>query len=170
MGADIYIVGTNHPLQCGSEEVPKNKVSLYEAELRRVLEKYNIKRISEEISPEGLAHYKVTETVAQKIAKELNIPSEGVDLTKEELSNLSLGDSGLLQVMEAFNIQDGSQLKEGIDDLADGVRERVWVARILSKKEWPVLFICGSQHSVSIRRLIRRVGFPPEVVHIDYQP
>lgn len=134
------------------------------------MKKYNIKRISEEISPEGLARYKVTETVAQKIAKELDIPSQEVDLTKEERSKLSLDDSILFQVMGSFNIQDGGPLREGVVDIADGVRERVWVARILSMTEWPVLFICGSQHSVSIRRLFRCVGFSSKVVHIDYEP
>jgi tRNA U55 pseudouridine synthase TruB len=170
MSLDIYIVGTNHPLQCGSKDVPKQKVSLYEAELRRILEKYNIRRISEEISPEGLERYKVTETVAQKIAKELDIPSQDVDLTRIERSNFSLDDAILFTSMEALTSQNVDHLREGIDELVDGVRERVWVARVLSNKEWPVLFICGSNHSMSIRKLIRHVGFSSKVEHIDYQP
>jgi hypothetical protein len=170
MAADIYVMGTSHPLQCGRADVPKSSVASYETELRTALDKYKIKRVAEEMSPDGLKEHDVSETVAQRVANELGLPYQAVDLTKEDRAGLSLDDSTLLQVMRSFKIQDGGPLRQGFDDLADGIRERLWIARILSREHWPVFLICGSEHAVSLRRLWRCMGFATKLVHLDYEP
>lgn len=170
MAADIYVMGTSHPLQCGNADLPARSVASFESELRSVLDKYKINRIAEEMSADGLREQKVSETIAERVAGELKIPYQAVDLTNEERSALSLDDSTLFQVMSSFKIEDGGPLRQGFDDLADGIRERIWIARILSKEYWPVFFICGSNHSVSIRRLWRSMGFASKLVHLDYEP
>ena len=170
MSVDIYILGTSHPLQCGSSELPERCISLYESEIKRVLKKFKIKRISEEMSEDGRKHHKIANTVAQNIAKEMNIAYQEVDLSQDDRTNFSLDDSTLFQVMSTFGIENGAHLRSGFDDLVDGIRERMWVAKILSNNEWPVLFICGAEHSVSIRKLFRGMGFSSKVEHIDYEP
>ena len=40
----------------------------------------------------------------------------------------------------------------------DEVRERVWVARVLSGDEWPVLLVCGADHAVSVSALFKCTG------------
>jgi len=170
MAADIYVMGTNHPLQCGRADVPKTSVASYESELRTALDKYNIKRVAEEMSPDGRKEHKVSKTVAQRVAKELGLPYQAVDLTNKDRARLSLGDSTVLQVTRSFKIQNAGPFRQGFDDLADGIRERIWIARILSEEQWPVFLICGSEHAVSIRRLWRCMGFVTKLVHLDYEP
>lgn len=170
MAADIYVMGTSHPLQCGSADLPESSVASLESELRKGLDKYKINRVAEEMSTDGLRTYKVSETIAERVARELGIPYQAVDLTNDERSALSLDDSTLFQVMSSFKIQDGGPLRQGFDDLTDGIRERIWIARILSKEHWPVFFLCGSNHSVSVRRLWRCMGFASKLVHVDYEP
>ncbi len=170
MPADIYIIGTSHSLQCGSSNIPEHSVASFEAELRMCLDKYKINRIAEEMSSDGLQKHEVSETVAERVARELKIPYQAVDLTNVERSALSLNDSTLFQVMSSFKIQDGGPLRQGFDDLIDGIRERIWIARLLSKESWPVLFLCGAYHSESVRRLFRCMGFSSKLVHLDYEP
>ncbi|SRR6266496_1254449 len=170
MSADIYVMGTSHPLQCGRADLPKGIVASFESELRRVLKKYRIKRVAEEMSLDGLKEEEVSETVAQRMARKLKIAYQAIDLTKEERAGLSLNDSTLFQVMRSFKIEDGGPLQQGFDDLADGIRERIWIARILAGSQWPVFLICGSEHAVSVRRLWRCMGFASKLVHLDYEP
>ena len=170
MPTDIYVMGMSHSLQCGSADLPEGSDASFESELGSLLEKYNIKRIAEEMSPDGLRKQEVSETIAQRVAKELDIAYQAIDLSSEERSDLSLNDSTLFQVMSSFGIEDGGSLRQAFDDLADGIRERIWIARILSQKQWPVFLLCGSEHTVSVRKLWRCMGFASKIVYLDYEP
>lgn len=170
MATELYILGTSHSLQCGSADCTQTNILTFDTELRRLCETFKIQRIAEEMTADGLTRYKVTETVGQRVAKDIGIPNQFVDLSPEERIGVSIDDSVVIATVRRYVIFDGGPFREAFDDLADGIRERVWVARILSREEWPILFICGSDHAVSVRKLWRRLGIDAKVVHRDYEP
>lgn len=170
MAADLYILGTNHPLQCGSTECSDRNVEAFAAELRRLCSKFKIQRLVEEMTDEGLKRHNVTETVCSRVAGEIGAAYEIVDLNQIQRRALCIDDSPVITTVMRHHISDGSGFREAFDDLADGVRERVWVARILSGNQWPVLFLCGAYHVVSIRRLWRGLGLESKIIHLDYEP
>ncbi|WP_374090504.1 hypothetical protein [Methylomicrobium lacus] len=161
----FYIIGTSHPIQCGKSE----HSHAFEAEVEIVCKKLKIRRIAEEMSPEGLKRYGVTETVAQRVAKKLYIPCHHVDLSLCEREIVSLGDSVVLNAVMNFPFADGGgSFRKAFNELADEVRERCWSARVIAEKEWPVLFICGANHTASVWALWQRLGIDAVVVHADY--
>jgi ABC-type ATPase with predicted acetyltransferase domain len=168
VATDFYILGTSHPLQCGSTECTPASIGAFDEELRRLCEIYKIQRISEEMTAEGLVHHKATETIGQRVARDAGITHQTVDLSQKERNVLSMGDSVVIATVQRQGIFDGGPFREAFDDLCDGIRERVWVARILSGKEWPVLVICGADHAVSVRRLCRGLGMNAKIAHRDY--
>lgn len=171
--ADIYIMGTNHPLQCGKADCSDESIATFESELRRLLTEYDIKRVAEEINPDGLKKYKVSETIAQRVVRklDLDIAYQWVDLSSQERTALSLDNQTLFEALTRSTIQDGGVLlTQAFDSLVDGIRERAWIARILSQEQWPVFFICGSEHSVSVRKLWCSMGFTSEIIYLDYEP
>ena len=170
MTAELYILGTSHPLQCGSAECTQANILAFDTELRRLCETFKIQRIAEEMTADGLAHHKVTETIGQRVAKDFGIRHQLVDLSQKERIGVSIDDSVLIATIRRNGIFDGGPFREAFDDLGDGIRERVWIARVLSREEWPILFICGSDHAVSVRRLCRSLGMSAKVVHRDYEP
>lgn len=170
MATELYILGTSHSLQCGSAECAQASILAFETKLRRLCETFKIQRIAEEMTADGLTRHEVTETVGQRVARGIRIEHQPVDLSPKERSDVSIDDTVVIATVRRYGIFNGSAFREAFDDLADGIRERVWVARLLSKEEWPVLFICGSDHAVSVRRLCRRLGISAEVVHRDYEP
>ena len=144
MTREVFILGTYHELQCGAAECGDDKISLLEREIRRVLSKYGIERIAEEMSADGLrkiAGDTVSETVCQRI-----FGSEFVDLDVKERACLPpLWDHDIGALMSKHhNNSEIDWVRKAITDLGDEVRERVWVARVLSRDEWPVLFVCGA--------------------------
>lgn len=169
MTADIYIIGTSHTIQCGGQGCPKAIARAFEDELRTAKEKGRVTRICEEINSEGLAEYNVEKTIAQHFAEQESIEHQMVDLSIAERSSFSLDTKTLSTLMKNLHIEDGSHINQVFSDMVNGVRERVWLARILSRDEWPVLFICGAEHAVSVRRLCCALGIESKVVHIDFQ-
>ena len=71
-----------------------------------------------------------------------------------------------------LDTSDGSPFIENdaFNELVSSVRERLFVAHILSDNEWPVLFVCGAEHTVPVRRLFHQIGVQSEIVHLDYDP
>lgn len=169
MPTDIYIFGTNHALQCGTDKYSESSISLFQLELESICGKFNIARISEEISAEGLREHGVKNTVAQRLF-ESDLTYQQLDLSTQERESLSLADSTVLAVTRSFHLEYDGLFRERFDDLVSAIRERVWVARILSKEDWPVLLICGSNHAVSLRRICRSLGMDSKMLHFDYGP
>ena len=167
--ADIYIFGTNHNLQCGTDKYDESSITKFESEIQAICTKYKIARIAEEISSDGLAKYGVQSTVAQRLFGS-KLPVQALDLSTEERELLSLGDSTVLTAAKSLDIESGSPFRGDFGELVSSIRESVWIARILSKEEWPVLLICGANHSLSFRRICHSLGINSEVLFLDYVP
>lgn len=168
MNFDVFIIGTSHPLQCGTRSRSAESIASFESEIRRVLSKCRIQRIVEEMSPDGLKDQKVSETVCQRIVK--NITIEHFDLSAKDRANLSLTLPAVIASLGNGDITEETPSIHAFEDLVNAVRERLLVAQVLSGNEWPVLIVCGSVHAVPLRRLFYRLGVHTEIVHFDYDP
>jgi len=165
----IVIVGTSHPLQCGHSSVSPENIGSFEAEVRLLLQKHQIVRITEEMDADGLARHKVTETIAERVAKELGLEHQHLDLTRCERTALGLHDGPLFTIIDLYNPSDsGKSFRDALSILEAEIRERIWVHRILATKSSPVLFICGASHVEPLARLWKLLGMPCDVAHYDY--
>ncbi len=139
------------------------------AEVRALVELHGIKRISEEMTAEGLERYEVDRTIAGTVADELNVEYEHIDLARADSAAISLTDAPALKTIMSRGFTGDKQIfQDALGILADEVRERVWVHRILLGESWPVLFICGSEHVVPVTRLWQKIGLPQAIAHRDF--
>lgn len=167
MTREVFIFGTCHELQCGAAECGVDKISLLEREIRRIVSEYGIRRIAEEMSDDGLRERRAgdqePETVCQLIAGD-DVPVQFVDLGVKERACLSLSHKNM----------EPAEVRDALNKLRDEVRERVWVARVLSRDEWPVLFVCGACHADSVNALFncigKRIGVQATVICRDFDP
>lgn len=93
---------------------------------------------------------------------------------RDRLSRKAIQESMKKNYGEASNIEvkhpaTDAVLLQVFDDLVQEVRERVWIARILNADLWPVLFICGSEHVVSVARLLHRFWLSVKIIHYDFE-
>lgn len=172
MEREGFVLGTYHLLQQASNKCKAASISLLETEVKRILTEHNIRWIAEEMSVDGLeknAQQEPCQTVCQRIAGDDMV--EFVDLDMQERAKLSLS---TLQIHDMSkhpsDIVERRRIKHVLDDLCGDVRERVWVARVLKRNEWPVLFVCGASHAVSVDRLFRSVGVQSKIIHRDFDP
>lgn len=167
--AEFFIIGTSHTLQCGHTSCAPASIAAFRDELVRVCKKESIQRVADEMSTDGLRRHQVSMTVGANVAAELGIQYQHVDLTSVERNKLSIDDTSVFPTIKYFQPSDGGTgIREALGDLADAVRERIWIARLLSKAHWPTLFICGADHVQSVRRIVRSLGLDSKVVHRCY--
>ena len=172
---EVFILGTSHSLQCGVKACRSESISALKEEIKRILSKHGIRRIAEEMSVDGLTDMledeKPCRTVCQRIAGD-DIPVVFVDLGDEERAKLSLSNSRIDAFMFSHGCSNSERvwLRQAFSDLVGEVRERVWVSRILSGAEWPVLFVCGADHTATVRALFTRVRIRSTVIHRDFDP
>ena len=174
MTREVFVLGTSHSLQCGAAECGADRITLLEQEVRRVLSEFGIRRIAEEMSEDGLRERvpdKGRRTVCQRIAGD-EVRVNLVDLGEQERASLSLSNRHIDTFMFKHS-EDHSRwnkIREVFSELCGEVRERVWVARVLAGDEWPVLFVCGAEHAVSVQRLFERVGVQATLICRDFDP
>ena len=182
MTREVFIFGTCHELQCGSAECGVDKISLLEREIQRIVSEYRIRRIAEEMSDDGFrekAGDEASGTVCQRIAGD-DVLVQFVDLGVKERAFLSLSRENIAAfILNDFfqgtsETESAEKVCDAFDKLCDEVRERVWVARVLSRDEWPVLFVCGACHADSVNALFncigKRIGVQATVICRDFDP
>ena len=174
MRPTVFILGTSHELQCGSPKCGPDRTARLEEKVRQALSEHGITRIAEEMSEDALrdqlGEEAARETVCQRIARDEGITVDFVDLDRKERDRLRLSD----RVINRFTFDYGENdtewaaIREAFNILCHEVRERVWVGRVLSGVEWPVLFVCGANHADSVGELFERVGIPATVICSDF--
>ena len=170
----IFILGTSHELQCGTPSCGDGQISLFEEKIGSVLSEYGIARIAEEMSDEAFAESggdKALGTLCQRVAAD--VPVQFVDPPSEERHRLgfSPADVAGLTFSYAQPNSDPVEFRDVLTDLCGEVRERVWVARILSRNEWPVLLVCGATHVAPVQGMFERLpGFEATIICADFDP
>ncbi len=172
MTPSIFIFGTSHPLQCGTDKYSENAVNNFRAYIREICSTEGISIIIEEMSKEGLDHYEAESTIASHVAKELQIEHLCVDLESQERAKLNISDGDLAMIaMNLSKTGSAGQIRDDLTNrLSSPIRERYWIARILSKNTWPVLFICGSDHVASAASIIGGLIERVIIKEYDYDP
>ena len=173
MRARFVLLGTNHPLQFGAPDCPKEKIDAYHEFLLAICRPERIKLIAEEASTDGFERYSVNETVGALVAKGAGLAHKMVDLPYEERVPLGILDGQLSRITFAVKNEgecDLGPLRQSLNKLSDQVREGTWIARTLLESTWPVLLIVGANHVQAVENLIRSIQQEVVIAHADYEP
>ncbi|AQU99763.1 hypothetical protein B2D07_02540 [Desulfococcus multivorans] len=162
MSADtrIIILGTFHPLQCGSTECTKEQIQDYRQFLEQICINSGIQCIVEEMNDEGLKNHEVENTIAFSTCKHLNIKHQYADLSSEHLADLCLF-IDCFMFREPTNESKSHKRELLHQHLLNPIRERYWLANVLALNIWPALLICGSDHVKSMINLIKVLEYGP---------
>ena len=157
----IIVLGTSHPLQCGSKECTKEQIQNFRQCLKQIIEDYKIKCIVEEMSDEGLKNHEVENTVAYELSKDLiDIKHKYTDLSSEHIADLCI-DIDQFMLREATNYMKENKRELLHRHLLNPIRQRFWLANMLYLNTWPTLFICGSEHVNKMADLINVLEYGP---------
>ncbi len=157
----IILVGTSHTLQCGNQtKCNETDISEFRKFVSSLCDEQKVKLIAEEMSLDALQHQGCLSTIAAVVAAEKNIAHINIDLTCDEQTALRIDDSSLARV--ALNLYENTQssyMRNVLyERISHQIRERVWLARILSEGVSPTLFICGADHIQNFHNLTKSIN------------
>jgi hypothetical protein len=164
----VYLFGTWHHFQtrCETFGTPESEFLAFGAELRRVRALFEVDAIAEELAP---AHDNGPSqpTIGEKLAAEVGVHHERLDIGKEAREKLGFGYSegsicaawrrGELSKMRAMKLIRKLHV----------ARESIWVDALtrLSQQFQSVLFVLGSSHVESMNLRLRSAGLEVRELH-----
>jgi len=170
MNTQLFLFGTSHPLQCGVG-YGNGEIDNFRKYIRKVCATEKIALVAEEMSQQGLSHHQTESTVAESLARELNIQHRYVDLEENERARFQISDGTLTTIAINLSHTEPKGLREDLNlRISYPIRERYWVARILSANLWPTLFICGAAHVINVASIIGGIVDRAVIVEYDFVP
>ncbi|TKB67464.1 MAG: hypothetical protein E8D52_12890 [Nitrospira sp.] len=172
----VVLLGTAHSIQRG-----ENAPTVFGAVLRGECEKYNIKAIAEEIDNDK-------PTVAYMLAKTLHVEHLFADPDLQERAKRGIQSDCSYDIIQEYrnrypgigmwpDLPSEENLPEKVWSEYDrrtkeshGMREQVWLEKIIQYDQWPLLFICGANHFRGFFNLLRNSGFHVIESHEDWAP
>jgi hypothetical protein len=134
----IYLIGIDHQVQHAKNiDIAK----LFSSYLEKKVTDLNVDIIAEEWFEELLEMNNVTSTIPQDIAKKFKIKHIFCDPNKQERERI------------------------GWKTKADNhLREKYWLDKIKNSSQKNIIFICGSEHLESFKKLIITEGYRAEIL------
>ena len=173
MSPDIFIVGTNHRYQYGSDNT-RFKCSVTDVRdftefLRQLCATHGLKGIAEEMTLESMKRWGGGREIStpQELANSLSIPHWYIepDIAESKREGIPSDESILLR--EQFECLSKRQTRFLFFDQYLK-REKFWLKRIVEQNTWPILVVCGSIHSNRFCRLCKDSQFHVRIVVKDW--
>lgn len=167
----VLLIGTNHRHQIVG--CPEGKSKKFAQFIRRVINERKIQALAEELNEEAFPKWLGYDSIARVVASELGIEhiycdpttSErvrlGIPTTDQITSNLGYGK--FLNASETKKLEDEAQMFWP-------QREFYWFSRIRSLGCNKTLFVLGSSHIQSFRKLLLAQNIRPIIIHENWKP
>lgn len=127
------------------------------------------KGIAEEMNQVALAERDISETVAQKVSSALGIGHQLSDPIPEIRQQLGISDEIKIRAKGWHQDWSSERIEAEVRKSHD-IRERYWLTQLQIFDSWPLLFVCGANHSEPFSALLREKGFEVAVAFADWVP
>jgi len=167
MSRTALVLGTDHRYQTRDTdfaEVQHNAFAQFVAETCRA---YGICAIAEENNTQALAEASVEESVPQRIAHTLGLTHQHCDPDRATRTKLGIRQENDIRAQAFLERWSETVVQEKLE-ASHRARERYWLQQIIALNVWPVLFVCGADHSTSLLSLLPEHDVQVELVANDW--
>lgn len=165
----IILVGTSHIYQICDGETDENAIEQFQQLLFRLCSHYVVKAIAEEMNQEALTESGAFKSVAQRVTDELNLAHQFSDPLRSVRQQLVIRQEHDIRAFAFINGRTKQQIESEIKN-SHAIRERYWLDQLRSLNLWPLIFICGADHTESFSALLRDSGIEVIVPFPDWEP
>ncbi len=170
---NLYIIGTHHKYQFGPcDAFEENLCSAHKefaSYLKGCCEQLNIKTLAEEINSDARKKWIIKQTVPENVADILHIEHADCDPNEAERKRLGILNVGAVKMNGLIHEESEETVRANIRQEYDK-REDEWIRRLSQLTHFPVLFICGSEHSASFLEKATRYGFKAHLIVDEWAP
>jgi len=167
MKATVLVLGTDHGFQRLDSKFTVEQHEAFQAFLVHLLEAKKISALAEENNRAALAEAKLAESTIEKIAREHGLPHLYCEPDREERSRLGIKQENEIRISAFFQGLGEPAIQKEINE-SMRFRERIWLERLLEWSRWPVLFVCGANHSLPFMNLLSESHVEAELVAEDW--
>ena len=169
----MYIVGTYHKYQFGPcHEFEENLRSAHEEFaifLKDCCVRLNVKTLAEEMHFDARDKYRIKQTVPERVAESLHIEHADCDPNIKEQVQLDILNEGRVKILGLYEGLSEKTVHANIRREYDK-REDEWIRRLAQLSHFPVLFICGCEHSASLLEKATQHGFSAHLIVKEWTP
>jgi hypothetical protein len=169
MSKIAYLIGTSHIFQIGGKDCAIEHSVEFGELLREVCTGYSISTISEEVNDEGLEKYNAKYSVGAQIALELDLNHLACDPSTQQRLQEGIEERGFVLISAKMNGLDDEEANRLVT-IEDIKREKYWYKVIDQNAVYPVVFICGANHTSRFGELLTSNGINVQILDQDWAP
>jgi hypothetical protein len=154
MSRTVLILGIDHGFQRRDPQFDDAQQEQFTIFVTDIVNANGVVALAEEYSAEALVSDKITETTVQTIARKLGVNHRHCDPDRKTREALNIRQENDIRASFMFEDVNEAAIQQCVEESMRS-RERYWLAQLLEFNMWPVLFICGPNHSLPFLNLLR---------------
>ena len=154
----MLIVGTDHRFQTRGPDFTEPQHRRFAAYVWDVVKANGVAALAEENNHQVLVEADVSESTVQTIARELGLKHRFCDPDMQTRIKLGIRQENQIRISVFPKQLAEAEVQQQLDE-SMRARERYWLSELVEFNVWPVLFVCGADHSSPFLNLLRRNNF-----------
>jgi len=167
MKKTIYIIGTDHGYQNLNSDFTKEQHSSFAKMVSDFVNSKNIEVISEENNQEALEEKEINISSLQQIASETNKFHLFAEADRKYRNENGMKQENDIRMSGLMKGLDEEEIRQKILD-SYRKREKYWLGIIEKFNVWPVLHVCGANHSIEFEKLVKGKDINATLLHKDW--
>lgn len=167
MSHTVLIVGTDHRFQTRSPDFTEPRHRRFAAYVLDTVKANGVAALAEENNHQALAEADVSESTIQTIARELGLKHRYCDPDTKTRTELGIRQENQIRISVFPKQLTEAEVQQRLDE-SMRARERYWLSELVEFNVWPVLFVCGAEHSSPFLNLLRKNNFDAVLVAQDW--
>ena len=167
MSRTALVLGTDHGFQRRDPKFTESQHKRFVAFVTATVKANGVLALAEENSPEAFADDKIAESTVETVARELGLKHRHCDPGRKTRAALEIRQENDIRASFMFEKVSEAVIQQRIEE-SMRTRERHWLGQLLDFNMWPVLFICGADHSLAFLNLLRANNVDTVLVAQDW--
>ena len=163
----VLVLGTYHLYQTRDIAFAEAQHNAFTQFVVEICYAHRIRAIAEENNAQALAEASVEESVPQRIAHTLGLTHQHCDPDRAIRTKLGILQENDIRAQAILKGWPEAVVQEKLA-ASHRVRERYWLQQLITLNVWPVLFVCGADHSMSLLSLLPEYDVQVELVASDW--
>lgn len=159
----VLLIGTSHEYQLPQAGSRSRGSERFRGLVATTCQDEDVKAIAEEMSLDALELHSTKQSVGEQIAESFNIPHRYCDPSIKEQERLGIDQPDNIRMSGFFATCDQSKIEAKVN-ASLAARRDYWLEQLLNLDAWPVLFICGADHTEPFRTLLQANGIAVRVL------
>ncbi len=167
MSRRVFVLGTDHRFQKRSIEFTELQHQQFALYVKKTAKENGVAALAEENNPQALKEARIAESTVQVFALELGLKHRHCDPDGKTRNELGIHQENDIIVSQYPNELSEKTIQQQVQESLRA-RERYWLLQLLEFNTWPVLFICGANHSLPFLNLLGQEDFDAVLIAEDW--